>query len=159
MSYPGNEKSVRKHKPAWPEAGFYTEISHFPLKHWCSVHSGWVMVLRFLLQMVLNFQIAVFTKVLQTSLLFECLGLHSYVHAEKPNPSPGGFEVSEWFCPWVYFDHTDSVISKIKRFRFMRWKLSACIWWAVLKIAEVATAGRLYCWEYVYELPRIFIPA
>lgn len=80
--------------------------------------------------------------------LLECLVLPHYGHAEKPNPNPGCFEVSDWFCLWLYFDHIDSVISKIKRFRFTRCELSTCIQWALLKITEVATVGCLCHWEY-----------
>lgn len=50
----------------------------------------------------------------------------------------------EWFfCLWFYFDHTDSVISKIRRLRYMKYELSAWIQWALLKITEVATLGHL----------------
>lgn len=100
------------------------------------------MVLRLLFQMVLNFQIAIFTKFLQT------LVLPHNGHTVKPNPNPGCFEVSEWFCLWLYFDHPRSVISKIKRFGFTRCELSACIRWAFLKTAEVAAVGHSHRWEY-----------
>jgi len=106
------------------------------------------MVLRFLFRMVLNFQIVIFTKFLQTSVLFECLVLSHCGHAEKPNPSPGCCGVSEWLFLHLYFDHTDSVVSKIKRFKLTRCELSGCVQWALLKIAEVATVDRLHHWEY-----------
>lgn len=52
-------------------------------------------------------------------MLFWCLlSLYYFLTTEKPNPNPGGcFDISLWFCWWLYFDLTDSVISNIKRFR------------------------------------------
>lgn len=161
IPYPGKEKSVRKHWTAWPDADFWAEISQLSLKcqcPLCSVHSGWFMVLRVLFQMVLNFQIVNFTKFLQTSVLFECLVFPHYGHAEKPSPRPGCFEVSEWFCLRLDFDHADSVIPRLRdldlRGASCQLAFEELFWnsqrWLLLAICA---AGNILC-----ELPQILIP-
>lgn len=66
---PGAGKSIRKYKIASPDADLCAEVSQLSLKCLCSlssVLSGRFMMLRFLFQMVLNFQIYLFTNFLQT---------------------------------------------------------------------------------------------
>lgn len=96
-------------------------------------------MLRFLFQMVLNFQTHLFTRFLQTSGYLVVVKWKSQILIQAALK----FQRAFFFCLRLYFDRTDSVILKIWRLRYMKCELASWVKRALLKTAAMATVGRL----------------